>query len=115
MEFNLDNVYKKMLGEAESAFGDGWNSIKAYAPGEFKKLAGKMVDIAKNVAAYDPDDNAQGYPPEVGKNMLEMAVNAMNSVLLAVATLTLIAIEKAVNAILDVLKSTFTELAGIVI
>jgi len=112
MEFNFQNVYSSILSEASSAFEDGWESIKGYAPGEFKKIAIQLVEIAENVSKYEIDNN-QGYSPDVGKLLLKMQLIATESVLVAISTLLLITVQKAINGILEILKQTFSELIPI--
>jgi len=112
----VDQLFNSMMGVASDAFGDGWESIKSYAPGEFKKLAVQMKDIVENVAIYDPQNPDQGgYPLESGKIILKMAINAMESVLVAVSSLTLIAVQNAINGILQVLKDSFSELKDLLL
>ena len=112
MKLTINNIYKTILGEANDAFGDGWDSIKNYAPIEFKKMSTQLKDIAKNIAKYaiDPDD---GYSPHTGKILLKMQVIATESVLVAISTLTLIAVQNAINNIFEALKQTFSELIPI--
>lgn len=106
MAIEFDDLFSTMMDNAADAFGDGWQSIKNYAPGEFKKLALQLVDITENVAKYqlNPDD---GFSPETGKALLVMQRNAAEAVLVAMSTLTLLAVQKALNAIFDVLKTAF--------
>lgn len=112
MAINPDILYSSMLTEAQSSFGAGWDAIKTYAPAEFKKLTTQLVDIANNVAKYELDPN-QGFSPETGKLLLKMQLNATESVLVAVSTLTLLAVQNAINGILQILKNTFSELVPI--
>ncbi len=106
MEITFDNVYNKMLRSASDAFGDGWTSVKNYAPAEFKKISSQIVEIIENVAKYALD-NTRGYSPETGKVLLQMQRTATESVLVAISTLTLIAVQNAINGIFQVLKDTF--------
>lgn len=106
MELNFDNVLNEMLQSAGGAFGDGWDSIKDYAPAEFKKISSQVVEIAENVAKYEKD-HSQGYSPETGKILLQMQRTATESVLVAISSLTLITVQNALNAIFDILKNTF--------
>lgn len=112
MELNFNNLLNEMLGAAEGAFGDGWSNVKNYAPGEFKKISSQLLEIADNVAKYKLD-NSQGFSPETGKLLLKMQVNATHSVLVAVSTLTLLAVQNAINGIFEVLKNTFSELVPV--
>jgi len=106
MDITFDSVLDKMLESASDAFEDGWESIKDYAPAEFKKISSQIVEIAENVAKYEIDDN-QGYSAETGKILLQMQRTATEGVFVAISTLTLIAVQNAINAILQVLKDTF--------
>jgi len=106
MEITFENVYNKMLQSASNAFGDGWSSVKNYAPGEFKKISTQIMEIAENVTRYEID-NTQGYSPETGKVLLQMQRTATESVLVALSALTLIAVQNAIKEILQVLKETF--------
>lgn len=112
MELNFENLYSAILGEASSAFGDGWNSIKDYAPAELKKISTQLIDIAENVAKYELD-NSQGFSPETGKLLLRMQLNATEGVFVAVSALTMIAVQNAINGILSVIKNTFIKLVPI--
>ena len=106
MEITFDNVLDKMLESASDAFENGWDSVKSYAPAEFKKISSQIVDIAENVAKYQIDEN-DGYSAETGKILLQMQRTATEGVLVAISTLTLIAVQNAINAIFKVLKDTF--------
>tara|TARA_R110002073_G_scaffold237348_3_gene398368 strand:- start:361 stop:708 length:348 start_codon:yes stop_codon:yes gene_type:complete len=114
MEFNKANLLKTMKSEAITAFGDGWEEIKAYAPIEFEKMAVQLVNITKNVALYKSSDKKKGFSPATGKALLKMQRTAMESVFIAVTGLILLTIQKAINAIFKVLKDAFqTVLKGI--
>jgi len=106
MDITFENVLEKMLQSGSDAFGDGWDSVKDYAPAEFKKISSQIVEIAENVAKYELDES-QGYSPETGKVLLQMQRTATESVLVAMSTLTIIAVQNAINAMMQVLKETF--------
>lgn len=106
MSVSAEEIFKKISDAAEGAFKDGWSAVKDYAPAEFKKMAVQLESIAKNVAAYELD-NSQGYSPATGKILFRMQRRATEAVLVAVTQLTLIAVEKALNAISKALKEAF--------
>jgi hypothetical protein len=106
MAIDTNDVLNQMMSSAESAFGTGWKSVKQYAPAEFKKMAMQITEIAENVALYKIDPS-KGYSEETGKLLLKMQRNACESVLVAVTQLTMIAVQKALDAILKILKDTF--------
>lgn len=114
MGIDVDEIYTRMLTAAEGAFKDGWQAVKAYAPGEFKKMAVQLAEIAENVARYELD-NTQGYSPQTGKILFKMQRTACESVLVAVTSLTLIAVQKAINAVIKTLKEAFGGLIAAVI
>ncbi len=106
MKINADEIYSKIIGAAEDAFEDGWDAVKTYAPGEFKKMAIQLAEIVENVTLYEMD-KTQGYSPETGRILFKMQKTACESVLVAVTHLTLNAVQKAINAIIETLKDVF--------
>lgn len=113
MSISADDILKKITDAAEGAFTDGWSAVKDYAPAEFKKMAIQLESITENVAAYELDPDS-GYSPATGKILFRMQRTACESVLVAVTHLTLIAVQKALNAIVKALKDAFgTVLAGV--
>ena len=103
-----------MIDAAEGAFKDGWQAVKTYAPAEFKKMSVQLVEIAGNVALYEID-KTQGYSARTGKILFRMQRTACESVIVAVTHLTLIAVQKALNAIMKVLRDTFSGIIATVI
>lgn len=114
MSVNADEIYTKIIDAAEGAFKDGWQAVKTYAPVEFKKMSVQLAEIAENVALYEVD-NTQGYSPQTGKILFKMQRSACESVLVAVTYLTLIAVQKAMNAIMKILKETFGGIIAMVV
>src|SRR6516225_5549003 len=98
MAIDADEIVKEMMDAAEEAFKDGWEAVRQYAPGEFKKMAVQLEEIAANVAKFkiDPDE---GYSPETAKILFGMQQRASEGVLVAMSKLTLIAVQQALNAI----------------
>lgn len=95
----VDDVFRALIDEAPKAFGAAWKDVKHFLPTELRKLSVELVSIAENVAKFELD-NTQGYPPATGKVLLTMQKRATENVLIAVTTLTLIAIEDTLNAVL---------------
>jgi hypothetical protein len=106
MAIGADEILSKIMDAAEGAFKDGWVVVKSYAAAEFSKMAFQLEEIANNVAKYviDPND---GYSPETGKILFRMQRTACESVLVAVTKLSLITIQTAINAIIQVLNEAF--------
>lgn len=106
MSIGADQIFSKILEAAQNEFKGEWDVVKDYAPAEFKKMAQQLESIAANVAKYELDQT-QGYSPETGKLLFQMQKTACESVFVAITQLTLLAVQKAINAILDVLKKEF--------
>lgn len=101
-----DEILAQITDAAEGAFKEGWAVVKNYAPAEFKKMAVQLEDIATNVALFEIDDS-QGYSAATGQVLFRMQRLSCEAVLVAVTQLTLITVQKALDAILKVLKSAF--------
>jgi len=114
MAISAEDIFNKMIDEAEDAFKEGWQAVKTYAPAEFKKMSVQLVEIAENVALYEIDQT-QGYSRKTGKILFKMQRTACESVLVAVTQLTLIAVQKALNAIIKVLRQTFSGIISAVV
>lgn len=105
MSVTAQKIFDEMMDAAEDAFGEGWDAVKVYAPAEFRKMAVQLEEIAGNVARYKRD-RSQGYSPQTAKVLLQMQRRAFESVLIATTRLTLIAVQKALDAIFKSLKKT---------
>lgn len=106
MAINADDIFEEIMDAAEDAFKDGWDAVRQYAPAEFRKMAMQLEEIAANVAKFQVDSD-EGYSPQTGKLLFKMQRTACESVLVAVSHLTMIAVQKALNAIVKVLKDAF--------
>ena len=106
MSISTDEIFEKIMEAAEGAFKDGWESVRTYAPAEFRKMAIQLAEIAQNVALYKID-SSRGYSEETGKILFQMQRTACESVFVGVTLLTLIAVQDAINTIIKVLKDTF--------
>lgn len=106
MAIDADDIYDKIMGAAEDAFKDGWEAVRQYAPAEFRKMAIQLEEITANVAKFEVDPD-EGYSPQTAKILFRMQRTACESVLVAVSHLTLIAVQKALNAVVKVLKDAF--------
>jgi hypothetical protein len=113
MTLDVDNLLKTMLGAAATAFGTQWSIAKGFVPSELKKMAMQLADIAGNVTKHELDPN-DGYPIATGRILLQMQRQSLEATLTAVTALTLIAVQSAIDKILQVVKATFGQLLGVV-
>ncbi len=114
MTIDMEDIFKQIMNSAEGAFEEGWGAIKVYAPAEFKKMALQLAEIAENVALYEVD-HSKGYSVETGKLLFSMQRTACEGVLVALTQLTLITVQKALDAIMKVLKDTFKGIIAAVV
>jgi hypothetical protein len=103
---SADEIFEEMMRAGKKAFGDGWGAVASYAPAEFRKMAIQITEIAHNVAKYKLD-KSEGYSPATGKILMKMQRTAAESVLVATTQLNLIAVQKAMDAMVKVLRKTF--------
>ena len=100
---SAEKIFEEMMDAGEDAFGAGWSAVQQFAPAEFRKMAVQLEEIARNVALYKAD-KSEGYSLATGKLLMQMQRNACESVLVATTQLTLIAVQKAMDAMFAVLR-----------
>ncbi len=101
-----EQIFEEMMEAGEDAFGAGWGAVQQFAPAEFRKMAVQLEEIARNVALYKVD-KTEGYSLATGKLLMQMQRNACESVLVATTQLTLVAVQKAMDALFAVLRKAF--------
>jgi hypothetical protein len=111
MAIDVEDLFKTMLGAATAAFGDQWKIAKGFVPSELKKMAVQLAEIATNVAKFELDPN-EGYPVVTAQIILQMQRQSFEAMLTAVTALTLIAVQKAVDQILQAVKVAFGRVLG---
>ena len=52
MAIDADQIAEEMMDAAQDAFKDGWEAVRQYAHGEFRKMAVQLEEIAANVAKF---------------------------------------------------------------
>ena len=101
-----EQIFEGMMDAGQEAFGAGWDAVRQFAPTEFRKMALQIEEIARNVALYKLD-KTQGYSLATGKLLMQMQRNACESVLVATTQLTMVAVQKAMDAMFAVLRKAF--------
>lgn len=114
MTVNVDEVLSAMTAAGKQVFADNWGTISTYAETEFKKMSQQMVDIAANVAKHELDPS-QGYSADVGKMLMDMQRLSTVSVLIAMSTMTMVAAQQALNAMLEIVKNTLGGVIGAIL
>lgn len=96
---NVSEIASDMLKAALPELTTGGNSAKNYAELEFKKIAMQVKFIGEMLA--------QGkLTEEEAKALLQMQVNSTKILMLTLEGLSLIVVEKAINAALGVVRDT---------
>jgi len=93
---DANDLTNQMLTAAKGLAGTIWSQMQSYALPELQKIAIQIVAIAENHADYTPAG---------AKALLDMQVKASIGVIVAMTTLTLLAVQDAINAILDAVRS----------
>lgn len=105
MPIDTTKLAKDMVVAASGVFNDTWPSVKDYAESELKDFAENLVDISARLAAGRlSEDNA--------KAMVRAQVKSVEIVLLAVQGIGILMAESAVNAALDVARTTINTSIG---
>jgi len=89
-----------MVSAGETLGEDLWDAIKTYAVPELQKIATQIVAIEENILSYTP---------EGAKALLDMQLRATIGVIVAMTTLTLMAVQKAINEILAAVKDVVNQ------
>ncbi|CAN5950977.1 unnamed protein product [Sphagnum jensenii] len=93
---------------AEGVLNEKWPNIAVYAGNEFVKLANDSVFLGEMVLD-------KTIPQEQAKVLLQMQANSSKTILLAVEGMSLLAVEAAINAALQVLTAALNTAATMAI
>jgi hypothetical protein len=105
---NVDMLISQMVGAAKPELADKWPVIKDLAESSFKNLAQNIIDIEKMSLAGT-------ISPEQARLLLNMQKNSAKIVMLSVETMGLVAVENALNAALNILKTTVNTALGFIL
>jgi len=92
---DANDLTDQMLAAAKGLGGTIWSEMQSYALPELQKIAIQITAIAEHHADY----KVAG-----AKALLDMQVKASIGVIVAMTTLTLLAVQDAINAILDAVR-----------
>lgn len=102
---DVEQLVASMVQAARGVLAQKWPEARGYAEGEFKKI-GEAI-------AYIGEQRAQNRMSEEKARLhLEMQKNATKTVLLTAEGLGVLAVEAALNAALDVVKSSVNTALG---
>ena len=105
MSINVDELATSMLAAAKAVFDSDWPMVKEYAEVELRGIADGVVMIEK----YRLEERIS---QKQAKTLIKMKKNTAQIVLLTIEGIGIIAVEKAINAALKVVKDTINTSIG---
>ena len=114
MALDPQDIFEEMLSAGAGAFGEGWTEVKEYAETQFEQVAVGLARIAEKVALHQVDPS-KGFNVATGRMLFDMQKANVAQIIAGATTLLLKAVQDAINAILEVIKTTFEELRDIIL
>ena len=100
MALDTTALVNAMVSAGENLGSGIWNSIQTFAVPELQKIATQIIAIEQNINAFTP---------EGAKALLDMQLRASVGGIVAMTTLTLLAVQKAINEILAAIKGVVNQ------
>ena len=90
-----DVLLGKMVDAGRGLAGGVWAQIETVAVPELKKIAVQIADLARPDSPWDADEK---------KMLLQMQIRSAETIIVAMTAITMVEVQKAVNAILDAVR-----------
>jgi hypothetical protein len=103
MALDYNSLVNAMVSAGENLGGTLWHDIETYAVPELKKIAIQIIAI---------ETDKDSYTPAGAQALMDMQIKATIGVIVAMTTLTLLAVQSAINQILDAVKSMVNTAIG---
>ena len=95
MALEVGSLLQAMVGAGEGLGKDVWDKLKNFAIPELHKIAVQIAAIAEHITDYTP---------EGAKALFDMQVKATIGVLAGMTEMTMLAVQTAINAILNAVR-----------
>src|SRR5207253_192836 len=95
MALEVGNLLQSLIGAGEGLGSDVWNKMKNFAIPELHKIAVQIAAIAEHITDYTP---------EGAKALFDMQVKASIGLIAGMTEMTLLAVQTAINAILNAVR-----------
>ena len=95
MAIELNNLVSTMVDAGRTMTGDIWEQIETFAVPELRKIGIQIQAIV---------DNAADFSPEGARALFDMQVKASIGVIVAMTTMTLLAVQNAINAVIAAVR-----------
>jgi len=107
MSFDGAGISQQMIGAGAAAFGNDWQVAKEFAEAEFRTLGTRLETIAAQ--------SAQGMHPALAKSLFDAQVRTAVQIIAGATALTLLAVEAAINAVIDAIRTALNDAIGFVL
>ncbi len=101
-DLSVKKLVTDMLGAAKASFGKDWPKARDFAKPEFQRLATSLIDIGRLVLQDKVNE-------QQARALLAIHRNTTQIVLLTIQGLGVIAVENAINAALDAVRTTVNQ------
>jgi hypothetical protein len=106
MPLDLEGVAGDMLAAMRHSLGDGWRDVSKFAEKEMRRLATSLADVGELAAQGE-------ISLDEAKALVEIHRNTTKIVFLTAKGLGIIAVERALNAAIDVARAPVNAALGI--
>ena len=107
---DFDKLWKAIVAAMKGPLATAWKQAKTFAETESKKIAHSLVTIGKLYAM--PKTNPEHITEEQAKLLLDIQVSASRGILLTIQGLGLVAVQEALMAGLDAVKTAVNKAIG---
>lgn len=107
MPLDASNLSTRVTEAAGVAFGAQWPQVQRFAVQEFSLLTARIVEIERLVIS--------GLDQELARLLFRMQQNVAIQIIAGLTTLTLLAVEAAINAALAVIREAVSSALGFVL
>ncbi|GGB75925.1 hypothetical protein GCM10007424_14870 [Flavobacterium suaedae] len=104
-QVDFKKMLKDMLGVAKTEFSDYWKEVKPYAEKELKSFLDNVKLIAKLKLKNTINE-------EQAKLHMNLQINSMRMVFLTIEGLGLLAVQSAINSMIDIARNTVNTAIG---
>jgi len=102
MDLNFNQIASDMIDAMKAVVGDNIQDIRDLADDELEDFAKRSITLSKKVA--------EGIiTPEQAKLILKIRKNALETVLLSIAGISILAAQEAINAAIGVLRGVINK------
>jgi hypothetical protein len=104
MPIDIGTLTEKLVGAGKTAASDIWRQIEHFAVPEMKKIAVQIEALADPASPWSLDEK---------KLLLRMQVRSAVAIIVAMTSLTMLAVQNAINAILATVRDFVNGAIGI--